>query len=475
LVDSNKTIVIVGAGTASWIAASAFYNFSDTSKIILIEGSKKTIGVGEGTTPHFAQVLRTWLNVTDEEFFKETGSTIKLGVLYQGWGKEDYFNPIDKEFRNNIDPNIWPDTVDAKRVFAVAKDYPVCTSPFLDLCKNNQVPSSNETYAYHFDQALVADFFKKRLPQVTLIDQDVVDVKVSNGKIDQLVLSNGNIVQGDLYIDATGFSRVLISKLGAKWRDFSSKLPLTSALAYSVPKDDIIQPYTSATTYPSGWHWTIPLQNRKGCGFLYNADIDTVEDIKKYLPDNAYDVRTIKFTPGCLDRSFIGNCLAVGLSSGFVEPLEATSIHSTIIQLWLWVKDFHSNNGHLSHAEKLWNKHHNDYWHSVLDWIQLHYCNVSAKGKFWDHMATVERTERVKEILDLCKLRTPRSGDLDNPYLIWQHSLTMNILQGNNVLDPQLAQYELDSFNIEPYARHLYAKSRSAKIQGYASNAEFYR
>jgi hypothetical protein len=469
----SKRLVIVGAGTASWIAAAAFKNFADYNEIILIEGSKPTVGVGEGTTPHFSQVLRGWLKSTDAEFFAETDSTVKLGVKYEGWGKEDYYNPIDTEFRTPP-ADIWPETIDAKRLYAVANNLPVCTSPFLKLCKNNQIPSDKETYAYHFDQSLVSAFFKKRLTDVKVINADVVDVVVADGKISKLMLSNGSEITADFYVDSTGFSRVLISKLGAKWIDWSTHLPLTSALAYSLPQDEIIKPYTSATTYTEGWHWTIPLQTRKGCGFLYNSSLSSKSDIELLLPKNAYDARTVQFTPGYLDRSFIGNCLTVGLASGFVEPLEATSIHSTIGQLFLWLKDFHSMSNNQHYIERLWIRHHKDYWNSVLDWIQLHYCNASASGKFWTHMANVEKTDKVKEILELIQVRLPRNSDLDNPYLIWQHSLTMNILQGNDLLSPDIAQQELELFNLHTHGEEMYHAVKPY-IQGKESNVSVYR
>lgn len=471
---SNQHLIIVGAGTASWIAAVAFHHFAGVQKITIVEGSKPSIGVGEGTTPHFAQVLRGWLGATDQEFFRETNSTIKLGNKFEGWGKEDYFNPIDKEFRLEPD-DIWPETIDAKRVYAIANNIQACTSPFLDLCKNNQIPASKETYAYHFDQSLVAKFFKKRLKEVEVINKDVLDVIVNEGKIDHLLLSDNTKISGTFYIDATGFARVLMKKLGANWIDFSKKLPLTSAIAYSVPQDKIIKPYTTATAYSEGWHWTIPLQDRKGCGFLYNSNITSRETINKLLPQDAFDVREIKFVPGFLDKSFIGNCLAVGLASGFVEPIEATSIHSTIVQLWTWLKEFHVPNDSVKFAEKSWTRHHQSYWNSVLDWVQLHYVGVSAKGPFWDFMQTVEKTDKVKEILDLCKTRIPRSTDLDNPYLIWQHSLTINILQGNGILSPDIAQYELDLYELNNYARNLFNQAKNIKIQGIDNNASFYR
>jgi tryptophan halogenase len=289
-----------------------------------------------------------------------------------------------------------------------------------------------------------------------------------------LQLSNGATITADFFVDSTGFSRVLISKLGARWIDWSDRLPLTSAIAYSTPQNDTIKPYTSATTYSEGWHWTIPLQSRNGCGFLYNNAMTDDATVEALLPSTAYDVRKIKFTPGYLDRSFIGNCLTIGLASGFVEPLEATSIHSTIGQLFLWLKDFHSMSNNQQHMERLWTRHHSDYWHSVLDWIQLHYCNAVPQGKFWTHMATVEKTNKVKEILDLCQVRMPRSSDLDNPYLIWQHSLTMNILQGNGLLSADLARHELELFDLTEHGQQLYQMPRPY-VQGKGSTVNVYR
>lgn len=465
LAAHDQKLVIVGAGTASWIAAVAFHKFAGIEDITIVEGTKGPIGVGEGTTPHFAEVLRNWLGCSDAEFFKETNSTVKLGNKFEGWGKEDYLNPIDKEFRS-APADIWPETIDAKRVYAVANNLSVCTSPFLELCERNQIPAVKETHAYHFDQTLVAKFFKKRLPKVKLVHQDVVDVVISDNNIDHLVLSDGTSLKGTFYIDATGFARVLMNKLGAKFIDFSKYLPLTSAVAYSRPQDPVIKPYTTVTAYSEGWHWTIPLQDRNGCGFLYNNSITKREEINQFLPQGAFDVRDIKFTPGFLDRSFIGNCLAIGLASGFVEPLEATSIHGTIAQLWVWLKEFHHPTDLVKFSEKSWTRHHQDYWYSVLDWIQLHYVGVSTNGKFWDHMKTVEKTDKVNEIIDLCKTRMPRPSDFDNPYLIWQHTLTMNILQGNNVLDSKVAQQELDLYELHDYAKRQYDLAKAVKIPG---------
>ena len=360
----NKKIVIVGGGTAGWLSALYMQRFVSNENTYLIEDSKIDIlGAGEGTTANFPFILKK-LGIDRLDFFKKTKSSIKYGIDFINWrGVNDRFIHSFKT-----------------------------------------VGLQSDKYAIHFDARLVAAYFKEIAIQrgVTYIDSNVKDFKVDNDDIVEIILSNGTPVQPDFVIDCTGFARLIIGKLfKSEWKSYSNDLLVNSAFSYFLPQNDIIdmntQTYTKSISMKYGWMWEIPLQHRLGCGYIYDDTFITTEEaikeVEEYIGQNIEVVKTFKFNSGCYDTPWIGNCVSIGVSSGFLEPLEATSIMSTISSLIkLNMCKFEKDNIDIF----------NQYMKSVNEqnmlFIRHHYDCDRNDTEFWKKYKDIDRPELLERL-----------------------------------------------------------------------------
>jgi 2-polyprenyl-6-methoxyphenol hydroxylase-like FAD-dependent oxidoreductase len=342
-------IVITGGGTAGWLAALMLRDWARRQhhdlRLTVIESSKiGTIGVGEGTTAVFRQMLQA-LGLDEVAFLRETGATIKYGIRHRDWRRlgHHYDGPIDD---TAVVAGKGLDT------YAVASGRSVSeVHLFTHLMAKGRAPWAMRGgrrvaagpfhHAYHFDQALAGAFLRKHASGVQVIDDQVLGVESDNGQITALVLESGQRVEGDFFIDCSGFARRVITALGAPWLSYSDVLPVNRAMPFWVdlkPGEEI-DPFTLAHAQGAGWMWKIPTQGRYGCGYVYSDAHTTPEaaqaEIEAALGHKIEPRRDIRIDAGRLLDAWKGNCVAIGLASSFLEPLEATSIHGTIVQLML--------------------------------------------------------------------------------------------------------------------------------------------
>jgi tryptophan halogenase len=336
-----RRIVIAGGGTAGWMAAAAVSKIlGKVLDITLIESDEiGTVGVGEATIPTLV-LFHQLLAINEQKFMAATQGTFKLGIAFENWRdlNEHYihsFGTTGKDHWTAGFQHFWM----KGRERGVAGDYgDYCLELKAALeSKFAHLPNNGMNYAFHIDATLYAGFLRTFSEDlgVTRVEGKIVEVKTNrdSGFIESLRLESGREIEGDLFIDCTGFRGALIEQtLHAGYEDWSHWLPCDSAVAVQTGSTSEAIPYTRSIAREAGWQWRIPLRHRVGNGMVYCSRYISDKDATEALLANVEgqlltEPRLIKFRPGQRRRHWIKNCIAVGLSSGFIEPLESTSIH----------------------------------------------------------------------------------------------------------------------------------------------------
>lgn len=457
-------IVILGGGTAGWLAALFISKIKPEHSVTVIESSEiGIVGAGEGSTGLLTNVIsnQIWNFGCDHaEFLRETGATLKYGIKHINWSGDGthYYGPID----GSVSFNSVPDAAFCYQFLKNKKSLHEISEMGLLISKNfSHADRENRkikdfSHALHFDAHKVGKYFKKlsMLAGVTHIDSEVLDVKLTDsGFIKSLVLKNQKEVDGDFFIDASGFKKMLVSRLNVSWKSYKENLPVNSAMPFLLDydHDETPAPYTTAWAQSSGWMWQIPTMERKGCGYVFcdefiSAD-EAQEEIEKTLKKKIQPIRVLKFDTGRLENTWNKNCLAIGLCAAFAEPLEATSIHSTIVQISRFVFEFlkpsfdHTVN---EFSVKQYNTFVNKMYDDFKDFLNLHYMAGREDSNFWRFIKNEDtKTDRVKQILEMSKHRVPSINDFDNYYGSAGWPLWSHVLAGTNNLSTEAVENEL--------------------------------
>ena len=462
-------VVVVGGGTAGWLAALVFSKLTKTN-VTVIESSKiGIIGAGEGSTGSLTNVLQ---NITGDygcnelDFIKECDGTPKLGIHHRNWKGDgtSYIAPID----GPITSAARLDSVFCHQLTNNPTQMHL-TSEDGYLIENDLDPLSlpSNPSAYHFNAHKVGKYFKKICGRsVTHIDSEVTNVHVNEkGYIKSVDIANGKNIEGDFFVDASGFRRLLMTKLGVKWKSYSEYLPVNSAMPFLLPyeEDEIISPLTTAWAQDSGWMWQIPTLERRGCGYVYSdefiSDDEAHAEIESRLGKKIEPIKFIKFDSGRLETLWEKNCLSVGLCAAFAEPLEATSIHTTITQLEFFVKEYFTNNPtEIKNPHRI--KHYNDQiglmYDLLRDFLILHYKGKRTDTKFWEFMDNNKNTDQVDRIIEMCKHKIPNSETFPNVIGNAGWPLWSLILAGLGYIKPELARKELALHGLTEAAKQDY-------------------
>jgi len=343
-----RDIVILGGGTAGWMTAAALSRALAGSdrKVTLIESDEiATIGVGEATIPtiHWFNQL---VGLDEAEFLRETKATYKLGVQFDGWNGPGsaYLHPFGT-FGPPGDGVMFLHRLIRARLgglSASTEDFSLTTQAaragrFAHPVGDPRSLRSTLGYAYHFDAGLYARYLRRHAEArgVTRVEGKVVriDRHSESGCITRLVTERGDEVAGELFVDCSGLRGVLIEQtLGAGFEDWTHWLPCDRAWAAPTAIEERLVPYTRASAAEAGWRWRIPLQHRTGNGYVYSSRFQGDDEARRSLLDALgeeplAEPRLIRFLPGRRKRAWVKNVVAIGLSSGFLEPLESTSIH----------------------------------------------------------------------------------------------------------------------------------------------------
>ncbi|MEM1401224.1 MAG: tryptophan 7-halogenase, partial [Pseudomonadota bacterium] len=333
-----------------------------------------------------------------------------------------------------------------------------------------RVPVGPFQYAYHIDAAAVGRYLRTKADDVEIVDGVVADADLSEeGRIEALVLDDGRRVAGDFFIDCTGFRRRLISgALGAGWVSYADALPVNRAMPFWLDHDEgEIEPVTLAWAMKAGWMWRIPTQQRLGCGYVYSdrhLDPEGAKvEIETALGREIEPRADLRFDIGRLDQAWVGNCLAVGLAQSFLEPLEATSIHGTVVQLMLFSQDFMAEPFTFSPAERDdFNRRVGRQVDDFRTFINLHYVTERDDSPFWREVRDSRIHAETKKRLEVWRDEAPRAGHFESflsglPHVETQ--LYYPVLDGLGLLDRRLAQQEMEARPaLRRHAREVLAK-----------------
>ena len=422
-----KRIVIVGGGTAGWMTAAALAKILGTHKheITLVESEEiGIVGVGEATIP-MIQLYNKVLGLDENEFVRETKATFKLGIEFVDWRRQghSYFHPfgmfgVDMDgigfihywlrwrrsggSLNYSQFNAETEAARAQRFLRTGGDTGPMTMPAIN-------------YAFQFDASLYAAYLRRFAEKrgATRIEGKIVDVAqhAESGDIASVKLGNGRVVEGDLFIDCSGFRGLLIEQVyKAGYDDWSHWLPVNRAAAVPCESTEELLPYTRSTAREAGWQWRIPLQHRIGNGYVYSDQyISEDEAASKLLTrlDGAprAEPRTLRFVTGRRRKCWVNNCLAFGLASGFLEPLESTSIHLIQVAIAKLLAMF-PKDGISERLVKRYNDEMAFEYEHVKDFLIAHYKLTEREDTpFWKYVKHMSIPESLQEKLDIFRAR----------------------------------------------------------------------
>ena len=425
-----RRVVIVGGGTAGWMCAAALAHRlpRDTEVTVVESDDIGTIGVGEATIPSIL-TFNSLLGIDENEFIRETRATFKLGIEFVDWAGlgERYFHPFGTFGRETPEfkfHQLWLRLMSSRigspeRTLADdLGDYNLCTvaarkGRFTRPASRPDSIASSMRYAFHFDASLYARYLRSfsEAKGVSRVEGKIVDVRqrAGDGFIESLILDDGREVEGDMFVDCSGFRGLLIDKtLGSPFEDWSKYLPCDRAWAVPSELSGPPSPFTRATADTSGWRWRIPLQHRMGNGYVYCSDFLDDEDARLRLLatiDGAPlgEPRLIRFKTGHRPKPWVKNCISIGLSSGFIEPLESTSIHLIqmgIVRLILLFPDLDFAQADIDE----YNLGSTRDFQSIRDFIVLHYKATSRDDTpFWRRCRDMDIPDTLKHRIELFK------------------------------------------------------------------------
>jgi tryptophan halogenase len=421
-----EDIVIVGGGTAGWMAAAAMSRFMNNgyTRITLIESEEiGTVGVGEATIPPIINFNRM-LGLDDDEFLRETQGTYKLGIEFVNWGGlgERYFHPFGEhgEDLNGIHfhqlylrerkRRVLPD-ISAWSMSSVAASMGRFVRPPADA----RFPLKQLYYAFHFDASLYAQYLRRCSERngVRRVEGKIVDVarRPEDGFVQSVTLASGQTIAGDLFLDCSGFRGLLIEEtLGTGYEDWTKWLPADRAIAVPTGISGPPDPFTRATAHPAAWQWRIPLQHRMGNGVVYSSQFLADDDAERLLLSNLEgaplaDPRRLRFTTGRRKQSWNKNVIAMGLASGFVEPLESTSIHLVQAAIARLISLFPDKRFNPVERDEF-NDQMRDLYEDVRDFIILHYkATKRSDSDFWNHCRTMAIPDSLQRRIDLFRAK----------------------------------------------------------------------
>lgn len=421
--DPNLKVVIVGGGTAGWMTAAGLSSLLANTglDVTLVESAAiGTVGVGEATLPHL-RFFNQAIGIDEYDFMAATRATVKLGIEFVDWGQigdryihpfGDYGIPNDgvgfhhywRRFADRLGP------ISNFSLPVVAAELGKFEPPSDD----NRSALSTFRFAYQFDATEYAPYLRRHAEArgVTRIEGRVVDVAMTDdGDIARLKMEDGRDIHGDLFIDCSGFIGLLIEKaLATGYEEWTHWLPCDRAVAAPCEHVGTLLPYTRATAREAGWQWRIPLQHRTGNGYVYSSQFLEDQAAMDALVDSLEgpllaDPKQLRFVTGKRRKLWNRNCVAVGLSGGFLEPLESTSIY-LIQQGITYLIEMFPDGENVDTARAEYNRMMDLEFERIRDFLILHYhATERTDAPIWDMMRTLDVPDSLKEKMALFRAR----------------------------------------------------------------------
>lgn len=477
-----QKIVIVGGGTAGWMAAAALSQYfkGKPIAITLIESDDiGTVGVGEATVPAI-RLFNQQLEIKETDFIKATQATFKLGIEFKDWYKKDhsFFHPFadyGMPINGETFYQCWL-TLHKQGYSADLEEFCLATQmaaegrfALPDLDSPSKLTFYN--YAFHFDASLYAKFLRSYAENLGVLRVEglieTVSCDQASGFIKSVTLKSGLVVDGELFVDCSGFKGLLIEGvLKTGYEDWSHWLPCDSAVAMQTESAEDPAPFTRSTALEAGWQWKIPLQHRAGNGYVYCSKHISDEDAINTLTQNVSGraltkPRIIKFTTGVRKKFWNKNCVALGLASGFLEPLESTSIsliQSGIEKLLHFFPDKSFKPELINEANRL----NLLEYERIRDFIILHYkASTRNDSPFWRYVNAMSIPESLSAKIETFK----KNGRLISyAQETFQDASWISMYNGFNIVPDQSA-LKLEQKDIDGLTRML-EKMRSAIAVG---------
>lgn len=481
-------IIIVGGGNTAWLSAFILKTHFPFHQIIVLDSSKNEIlGVGESTTGVFSHLLHSeQYNISISEFLEKCDATHKLGIKFIGWNDRNkiFYGPIDGSVTGThfFDSALYYSIFENKDVLQASKLGILINSKSTAFLKNHY-PDCLKTAAYHFDTHKTNIFFKQKSINLGVIHENfsAIDAQMNDiGDIKSVVLDDGRVIEADFFIDATGFSRFFTKYLKNEFISYEDYLPVNSALPFiedhSIVK--FVESVTTAKTMSSGWMWMIPTKNKMGCGYVYCdkfiSDDDALEEIKKVTNKDVNPYKKIKFKTGRLKDFWVKNCLFVGPSASFLEPLESTSIHTTLMQIYKFADKclrFDKKTTCLNANILQYNEYFSKLVDSFADFISCHYSGGKTNTEFWK---SIKIRENTKNIIELSKNRCVFDNDFNSEWGFAGNPLWSYILYGtDNMSKENLKQLYKWKPHLYEWGKTAY-RNNDVDVKNFISNKNFF-
>lgn len=500
-------IVVVGGGTAGWLTALYSKKIFPEHNITLIESKEIGIaGVGEASTPHLINILN-FLEISISDFIKKTNSTIKNAIKFTGWSKnkKDFFyHPF--EYNNNLisEQHGYLDSfktgTNIFHLYSSLSNVPSDEYCFINkLSNNNLVPfikTNNDKktnkindyqqmsgWSLNFDARLTAKYFfdlaEKR--NIQKIEGKIKEILLNeNEEIFALLLEDNNKIDCDFVFDCSGLLRLIIGKKYlSKWISYKEYLPTNKALPFFLDNNKEMPPYVEATAMNYGWMWKTPLQNRYGCGYVFDNNHISVDEAKKEIEEmlgfEIFPPKTFSFEPGTYEKIWIKNCLAVGLSGGFIEPMESSSITQTILNL----QNFFSNKNNIltknQNIKNNFNLFNQKMSFSIVEYLYWHYVTNKDNTVFWKEFTKNNKMPNlINNILEINKERVLSLKDFQaNQNMLFNCEDFLCVQYGHKLFkNSMLSQYANEIKNFQNFNNNL-VNFQNTNLKHFSSHFDF--
>jgi tryptophan halogenase len=422
---NTEIISVLGGGTAGWLTALFCRQVFPNHRVVLIQSKEiGIVGVGEATTPHIVSFLKN-LDIDIHDLLIKTNGTIKNGINFENWngdGKK-YFHSFSEKLVDFYIPGVFKTDCNDFHLRNIIKQN-LLLSEHVYLAKlayGNKIDLDNTSWALHFDANLLAQYLEDigRSRNIEVVENKLIGIKhTEDGRINSLILDHEQEIFTKFVFDCSGFHRLLIGQVyKEKWISYSKHLPMKKGMPFWLDPDKEIPPYTSAIAMKYGWMWKIPLQHRVGSGYIFDSDYinedQALSEAESFYNQKLTINKVIPFEAGRFENFWVKNCMAVGLSSSFIEPLESTSLWLTVIQLDFFRQFVNEIDVCDEKSLKLFNKVCRNNMDSILNFVYFHYITKRKDSDFWINFSKdYSPPDSFKDILESLKENNLRQVDL---------------------------------------------------------------